>query len=782
VYISNAFGTTTNGRSVAISFMMMTYGGIIDNITYFSSYFNEIACSEWTNQTIDSTDLSTLTNVTCRLGNGGAGPDWYLRVYYRRAVILDPGIVISTDRIIFAAPLFVSGSLRNSSEINTMNGTTLLEVPEPGRSYSIAFSLQMPPLLISLGGVTVLFGPTLKPALYDCSDAIIIPGTTTLACTTDPTAFGVVLFRLYIGTSYSTSTDVVFFRAEPAIVISVSGCAVNTTSDQGFGTSECPTNGASTMLTVVSSSYAGKISVLIGSQECTPLTLLNNGAGPIHCQLPDGAGLRQPVVVVAGDLPGNTYLLVSYAAPTIIGIQGCSTNIIGQQATNCSRFGDDRLTIYGTNFGASGASIFIGALVCRQTIHSEENPHGELYCDMPAGRGIDRPVLVRQNRGQLSRDSTATVNYAYCGSGKTDDLNNFPTRTDPGCIVCSRGTATLIGDTCADCSIGRYAPMNGSGVCEECPPQHIAVTVGQYECQACPVGKFTTVDINSCDACTTGKVVTPTGCDVCRHPALIEESVNCVCAPSYYASSGAETNQPVCERCPRGAVCTDTGVTSTNMLARAGYWRPSSSSSLNTSEVEYILCIRPSHCSGGSLNSQCAPHRYGDLCLLCDNDYYDDALSTGCRECPPRGAIAIEMIIISVLAILLLLFLIWFSLKQTSTSRGSSLFARHHQRDSARRANSSVPKVNQHNKNNSTMGYIPPFTMDDPPPLQRSPSLRSQGGVGVRVVITDTEWRRKVEDRRPDIMYDDDFQTEYSYLFLFPRSHSFWIDHQIGYH
>jgi hypothetical protein len=55
------------------------------------------------------------------------------------------------------------------------------------------------------------------------------------------------------------------------------------------------------------------------------------------------------------------------------------------------------LTLYGKNFGASLATVFVGTVPCISTSHQVNHSHEVVFCTLPSGRGTDRPVLLLQD-------------------------------------------------------------------------------------------------------------------------------------------------------------------------------------------------------------------------------------------------------------------------------------------------------------------------------------------------------------------------------------------------
>ncbi len=74
------------------------------------------------------------------------------------------------------------------------------------------------------------------------------------------------------------------------------------------------------------------------------------------------------------------------------------------------------------------------------------------------------------------------------------------------------------------------------------------------------------------------------------------------------APAGILHSFPHCDTC----YSDDIGVTLENMQSVEGWWRADNKS------ATFIHCLRTSHCLGGAQSVQCAGHRIGPLCTLCE--------------------------------------------------------------------------------------------------------------------------------------------------------------------
>jgi len=105
------------------------------------------------------------------------------------------------------------------------------------------------------------------------------------------------------------------------------------------------------------------------------------------CTIPAGSGRGRRLSLMKYDSFNEKYVdteillgcLVDYAEPIVTEIVGCPAN-------GCSRDGGDLITIRGSNFGLSGALIFINGVECQNVTHScnsgsgPENCHRNVQC------------------------------------------------------------------------------------------------------------------------------------------------------------------------------------------------------------------------------------------------------------------------------------------------------------------------------------------------------------------------------------------------------------------
>ena len=234
------------------------------------------------------------------------------------------------------------------------------------------------------------------------------------------------------------------------------------------------------MLTVNGAGFGSGATVTVGGNACLGATY-NSVTGAITCQLPAGTGFLQSVVVVFGKLISASRPLVSYAAPTVYSVSGCTAN--GNNTVNCARGGGSVITVNGINFGASQAQITVGGVPCANVTQATAQPHRQATCTLAAGTQLLDVVTLIQFEGQVSSQSL-TVSYAQCTSGFAAAIGVIV------CAQCAQGSYNaLVGAVaCLPCGAGTIAPSTGLTVCSACPAGQFQPTTGQTACENCIAG------------------------------------------------------------------------------------------------------------------------------------------------------------------------------------------------------------------------------------------------------------------------------------------------------
>ncbi len=236
---------------------------------------------------------------------------------------------------------------------------------------------------------------------------------------------------------------------------------------------------------------------------------------------------------------------MSFSPPIVDRVRGCEPLIVDEVTgavdnhtiTNCSRFGGDRVTIYGTasrlillidrsvdgfaasnrswmsphtgsSFGFSGASVIVGVSLATNVVHKNGSEHRELSFTLPGGVGLRQAILVLQ--GGDIRSSPAAVSYHQCAFGEyqsgreclpcdafgysnTLDATRcvgcpegfYPNRTSgaTSCSACPRGKASASGQSsCSECGVGRAQPFEAQRACVVCPAGRFSANQTNVNC------------------------------------------------------------------------------------------------------------------------------------------------------------------------------------------------------------------------------------------------------------------------------------------------------------
>ena len=197
--------------------------------------------------------------------------------------------------------------------------------------------------------------------------------------------------------------------------------------------------------------------------------------------------------------------------------------------------GAQTLTIRGSNFGASGATVIVGATPCGNTQHSQASPHTQLTCTLPSGRGSNVPIVVIQRGGSASVNALVNVTYAVCAPGSYRLLN--PSSTS-NCTLCPRGT---------------YAAQPNSEFCTACPFGQVATTLGSTGCKPCSGATYATQDHTACATCPAGTAQSGGVCNDC--PVGTFAGLGAISCQSCAAGSfGRVTGLSTCSHCLAGSV------------------------------------------------------------------------------------------------------------------------------------------------------------------------------------------------------------------------------------
>ena len=444
----------------------------------------------------------------------------------------------------------------------------------------------------------------------------------------------------------SAPSTFVYAYPEPPVVGKVTTDAANC-EESGDGIADCVTAG-NFVITIAGSKFpTNGATVRVGQYECP---LLSNTQEQILCTLPSGAGRNLAVVVTSGSTFSTARRLVSYASPVLLTITGCTASS-ATKIIDCSRLTQPVLTITGTNFGPTGATIYMGDHVLSVT-HDAATPNSKGTFTLPQGYGLDRALLLMQAGG--SSGSGLYVSYEPCPSGTYEQsaiaclpcaagyFSNIPGTA--ACSPCNPGTYQLTtGRTiCDQCPVGKYsADLARSSNCPDCAPGYTSVAVGQTQCTPCAAGTYRTVSMTACTSCVAGRyanlVSAATSCLSCAAGTFSSaRAVTCnSCSQGTYSAAAAT----VCTACAIGKVQPLTGSSMCNDCVQGTYMP-------NTGQAVCLLCNDGTWSAlGRTVCTNCVRGKYAarapsstvgpTVCTNCAEGYYaENEGQPACTECP----------------------------------------------------------------------------------------------------------------------------------------------------
>ncbi len=243
---------------------------------------------------------------------------------------------------------------------------------------------------------------------------------------------------------------------------------------------------------------------------------------------------------------------MTYRPPTIYQISGCAGN--GEDTTlrsvwNCSRYGESVVTIEGTDFGESKATVLLGGVLGLEVKHNETFPHRKLTFRIPSGRGAGQAVNLLQNGGEFGESTISFSYYACPRSRKSVGID---------CVPCEEATYTASADLpeCSLCELGETAGPAPSYGCTACPPGSKAISQTSITCQLCPMGTAQSASgRDSCTACAKGRFSATVGsitCEDCPRGRYASELGSTACQNCTGLKFQSSTGQTTCQTCPDG--------------------------------------------------------------------------------------------------------------------------------------------------------------------------------------------------------------------------------------
>jgi hypothetical protein len=245
---------------------------------------------------------------------------------------------------------------------------------------------------------------------------------------------------------------------------------------------------------------------------------------------------------------------LSYAVPAVTQLTADSGGLCvqnefgGNSLINCPREGGETITIDGTNFGATGATVLIGGRLATNVVHDTTTPHLKLTCALPFGYSLNVPLFVLQAGASMSA-ATTQISYVQCVPGTYSASQIACTPCAPGyyapntaqqsCLAAPAGSYVAgSGATASDsCEPGFENSRSGQSACTPCPVGKVSTVPGSLFCEACEAGKFQ-LSNTSCAACELGKYGPSQGLTMCID-----------CGDNEYAGAAGLTQ---CDVCPQG--------------------------------------------------------------------------------------------------------------------------------------------------------------------------------------------------------------------------------------
>ena len=149
-------------------------------------------------------------------------------------------------------------------------------------------------------------------------------------------------------------------------------------------------------------------------------------------------------------------------------------------------------------------------------------------------------------------------------------------------------------------------------------------------------------------------------CTLCPPNSASDSSRTfCRCDSGYYMvldPASTRADHLLCQSCPLGADCTQTGTTIGNVLSLPSYW-----SEIENTNTSFIACIN-SGCVGGV--QKCKANYTGNLCSQCAVGFTRDS-SYECSACPSSQSTFWQILLIAGIVCLLCACIIFFTLSNT---------------------------------------------------------------------------------------------------------------------
>lgn len=524
----------------------------------------------------------------------------------------------STDTLSYLPPAFVVDSIRRTFGESGASSYTA----ESNNGDWLVFDVDN--LAIShdeslFDYLSVSLGQPGEDKTISC-DQVSVMSNSSVRCKTSKGSGSGYVLELTTLNEVSGESPFFFSYPVPPQIFKVSGC-----DDVGNTTTNCATAGG-TELTVTGQDICdfseGKnctVTVKVGLSECSEPTYVDENT--FTCTLPAFTGKNLAIRIIefiTGSVFSSTdVFLISYSSASITSVSGC-TDVL-TTTTECPRGETSDITITGTNFGPSGATVLVGGLECANLTHSSVSPHTSVSCTAPGGTTENVDVILIQSSGAVS--DIASLSYLQCVAGHYSTPNSEDEVT---CSPCAAGKFNVAAGstTCVDCESGKISSEDGASECTQCSAG-TSSEAGQSECTNCTSGYYSASDGSaSCTLCPVGRFA---------------GSVQAVtCSRCLAGTFGSTAGLSECPSCPRGEYSLTLGAVSCSPCEAGSY-------NNDTGATGCMACDSGTYSasSGAELCDSCPIGKANELfgrtgCSPCDGGYFSNETGTNeCLECEP---------------------------------------------------------------------------------------------------------------------------------------------------
>lgn len=319
--------------------------------------------------------------------------------------------------------------------------------------------------------------------------------------------------------------------------------------------------------------------------------------------------------------------------------------------------------------------------------------------------GIPNFILYNDKSGNYTKENFVSIQGSggiewkcediavsdITGNGRNDIIFAHSERSNElySHATCPNGGAQLHRSSwCFKCPDFMGLSSPNSGICVECPPDHVQETfsemcstticpykhreLGEDSCKVCPHGMYYNSTLNRlandastwkekrCRACGNGTFANNDEtqreideCKVCPFPLTTRDPTSTVCDvcnQTFFLDSALPVNvtelnlksTEYCKPCPRDMTC-NTNTKITNIQIAQGYWRESSLSKTIYECFDIEAC---NHTDATVFEEYCQEDKRGPLCQLCNEpkQYYNNG---ECMNCPSK----VRLVTLSLLVI-----------------------------------------------------------------------------------------------------------------------------------